>query len=251
MNTLGELKTAIADWLNREDMTDRIPDFIQMAEDVIYSGLRSRENEFVQRITPDLDAVPPVDPVNPIPLPVNYKQMKMVTVNDRPCQHISDQEFQFYRRNGNRGVEIDDARFFTIIERELWIYPWPDETPEDWSGTTLEIHYYGTESLLDVAKWSNPTNPTADPNAPLAPVYDYQSDANTTRLFQAYPMAFLHGALHFAYRFLREPEKAAEHMSDFNSALGLMRGEGNASRFSGSTVSVSQPYGDSHARRNR
>ena len=38
ITTYGELKTAVANWLNRSDLTSYIPDFIRLAEQRIYYG---------------------------------------------------------------------------------------------------------------------------------------------------------------------------------------------------------------------
>jgi len=41
----GELKTAVANWLTRSDLTARIPEFIELAEQRIYRSVRAREME--------------------------------------------------------------------------------------------------------------------------------------------------------------------------------------------------------------
>jgi len=46
MQTYGELKTAVADWLDREDLVAQIPDFIRLTEAEIYRDLRCQDNEF-------------------------------------------------------------------------------------------------------------------------------------------------------------------------------------------------------------
>jgi hypothetical protein len=56
ISTYGELKAAVADWLNRTDLTARIPDFIQLAESDIFRFFSARGNEvsvtIEQRETP-------------------------------------------------------------------------------------------------------------------------------------------------------------------------------------------------------
>lgn len=47
----GELKTAIAEWLERDDLTSKIPDFIALAEDTIGLTLRVRDMETTEDIT--------------------------------------------------------------------------------------------------------------------------------------------------------------------------------------------------------
>lgn len=45
ITTYGELKTAVANWLKRDDLVNRIPEFIAMGEDRVYNTLRIRELE--------------------------------------------------------------------------------------------------------------------------------------------------------------------------------------------------------------
>ena len=47
----GELKTSVSNWLERDDLTNRIPEFISLAEDRIYQALRIRELEASVTIT--------------------------------------------------------------------------------------------------------------------------------------------------------------------------------------------------------
>ncbi len=51
INNYGTLKTAVANFLERDDLTNRIPEFISLAEDRIYLTLRIREMENSATIT--------------------------------------------------------------------------------------------------------------------------------------------------------------------------------------------------------
>lgn len=51
ITTFAELKTAIANWLERSDLTSRIPEFVSMAEDRIGLDLRIRPMETSSDIT--------------------------------------------------------------------------------------------------------------------------------------------------------------------------------------------------------
>lgn len=241
MRTYGELKTAIADWLERSDLEANIPEFVRLAEDDIYTDLRTRDNEFLYTITPDLIGPPIVDPTNPIELPSNFREVKLITVNDQPLEHISDQEY-FARVRTTNTTEPDDAAYFTIIERQLYLHPWPSSTPSDWGSTSVNILYYGTESLTDMVVWGTPTNPVEDPAVEGTATYNLQSDTNTTRLFRQFPRVFLSGSLHYAYLYLREDQKAAVWGEKFIEGLTRLRREGARSEYSGSTVQVSSVY---------
>lgn len=54
LTTYTELKTSIADWLNRTDLTSTIPDFISLAEAQIERQLRTRQ--MLTRTTLTIDA---------------------------------------------------------------------------------------------------------------------------------------------------------------------------------------------------
>jgi len=45
INTFATLKTAVANWLNRDDLTDRIPEFISLAESRLSRELETRGQE--------------------------------------------------------------------------------------------------------------------------------------------------------------------------------------------------------------
>ena len=51
LTTYDELKAAIADWLNRTDLTGRIPDFIALTEASLNRDLRTREMVTVATLT--------------------------------------------------------------------------------------------------------------------------------------------------------------------------------------------------------
>ena len=51
ITTYGELQTAIANWLQRSDLTSRLPEFIALAEDRVAHDLRIREMETTSDVT--------------------------------------------------------------------------------------------------------------------------------------------------------------------------------------------------------
>lgn len=51
ISTYADLKTAVANWLDREDISARIPEFIQLAEQRIFQSVRCREMESATTIT--------------------------------------------------------------------------------------------------------------------------------------------------------------------------------------------------------
>lgn len=235
ITTYGELKTTIADWLDREDLAGRIPHFIKLAETKVYRTLRTRENEFTKTWT-EVD-----EPLSPIDLPQNFREVKLVILDDIPLENISPQEYHVRVRKGNEGTRA----YFTLIERKLYVYPWPTETPDDWGTFTLEMIYYGTESITEMATWNTPTNPNSVPEGlGSAPETSVREDEATTRLLQVAPDVLLYGALSEAYGYLMQVEKKAEYQAMFSAAVADLEQEGAMADLTGSTVGVSSIYFD-------
>jgi hypothetical protein len=237
MDNLGALKTEIANWLDREDQTANIPGFITLAESKMYRFLRTRENEFTKSWT-GAD-----DPFNPIILPDNYREVSLLSVDGEPIEHVSSQEFMQTRRLNYQGP----IAIFTIIERQLHIWPWPEEsqTEDEWDGATIDMIYYGSESIGEMAIWTTSTNPNMVPESDGTPAATTtRSDAATTRLFLVAPDAYLYGSLSEGYRFLREPDQAEYYKTLFVQVMNDLNDEHASAQFSGSTAAVSSIYGD-------
>lgn len=235
MKTNGEIKTVVADWLNRSDLDGQIPEFIRLAEAKIYRELRSMDNEFV--VTMDIDD----NPFKPITLPDNFLEMRLVTVNDKPLESISDAEY-YVRIASSDDDSPENAKYFVIINRQLYIHPWPDATYSSWGTTVLKLHYYGSEALADAPVWGTATNPVEDPAIEGTATYNDQSDANTTRLLQVAPDVILYGALVEAHLFLREEEMAAQWQGMYDRSMANLKLTYKRRMYAGSTKSVRSAY---------
>lgn len=138
ITTFSELKTAIADWLNRDDLSDaRITDFIQIAESRIFHELRIPPMEKYATITTDSEGR--------VALPGDFLEAKDVIFNDKTLDRISVSEF--YSRSATQGTPISFTR--ETIYLRLWPTPGPAVT-----GLKM-IYYYEPEDLSA----TNPTNP--------------------------------------------------------------------------------------------
>ena len=235
ISNYGELKAEIALWLNREDLTTRIPTFITLAETKAYRLLRTRDNEFTKTWT-EAD-----DPFGPIVLPDNFREISLLTWNDQSMANISSQE---YRRRLGLGV-TGEPRSYTIIERELRILSWPAETPDDWGTFHLDMIYFGTESIGEMAIWPTETNPNTVPESDGTPsTTSPRGDDATTRLLLVAPDILLYGALAEAYNYLLEKQKSAEWGELFGGTIASLQQEHDMAQFSGSTTTINNAYGD-------
>lgn len=73
ITTYTDLKAAVADWLNRSDLTARIPDFISLAETKINRDLRSREQQIIATANVDTEF---------FALPADFLEFKSFRITD-------------------------------------------------------------------------------------------------------------------------------------------------------------------------
>lgn len=130
INTYSELQTAIADYLQRDDLASNIPDFIRLAETDIRAELRVREMIHRDPIT--------VNSIQ-INLPTNYLEaieLRLLTEPLTVLQHVTPHEMTRYRRTGT-----GRPKYFTI-HTEIEFDVAPDSA---YSG---EIIFYESVDLL-------------------------------------------------------------------------------------------------------
>ncbi len=81
INNYGELKVAVANWLARDSLTERVPEFIQLAEQRIYLTLRVRELETNADLTT-------VASQRTNTLPSGYLQFRALYVSGSPNRRL-------------------------------------------------------------------------------------------------------------------------------------------------------------------
>ena len=84
IGTYGQLKTSVAAWLKRSDLTDIIPDFICLAESHIRRDVRCRAME--QIATGTLSA-------RTLALPTRFLEARNVALDGYPQTYITPQEY--------------------------------------------------------------------------------------------------------------------------------------------------------------
>ena len=115
LSTYNELKTSIANWADRDDLTNFIPDFIALTEARFNRALRLRSMEQKQ-------VAMTVGGQSNYALPVNYLQMREFRLNNNPTvslTYVSPEIFEAW--NLGSGV----PKFYTIIANEIRIGPTP------------------------------------------------------------------------------------------------------------------------------
>lgn len=114
----GELKTAVANWLERDDLTARIPEFVALAENRIARTVRIRELEATTTTAMVIGQ-------KPYALPTNYVQFRRVyvaTTANRRLEFRSPVHYWSVYANLPNGT----PEVFTIEDDNLLLGPAPD-----------------------------------------------------------------------------------------------------------------------------
>jgi len=140
ISTYAELQTAIADFLNRDDLTSVIPNFITLAEANIARGLRHWRQE--KRVTTTLDETFET-------LPADFIELESIYINDqRQLELISLGEMS--RRRLATNSEAGEPRFYCINSNQIEFYPTPDQ---DYELTMVYIARVDPLSDVDTTNW--------------------------------------------------------------------------------------------------
>ena len=141
LNSYAALKTSIGDFLNRDDLTAVIPDFISLAEAQINRDIRHYEME--NRATAQLDSqylARPTDWVETI-------RMHITGGGTRTLDLLSGAAMSDKRAGADD--TSGEPRYFRHAERAFEVYPTPDGT------YNVEILYYQKIPALSDTNTSN------------------------------------------------------------------------------------------------
>ncbi len=204
IGTYDELKTAVANWLDRDDLTDRIPEFIALAEARMNRVLRLRMME--SKYTAST-----VASQRNYALPTGYIQMRNFQINTSPVTPLQYVSPEIYDRlwGGSTG---GTPQFYTIITNEIQLGPIPG------SVLTLEMLFYKKITAL--------------------------SGTNTTeQMLTDNPDIYLYGALLEAEPFIMNDERVALWAKGFQQAVADLQEQDNKDRHSGSALRVMNTSG--------
>ena len=185
ITTYSELQAAIADWLNRSDLTARIPDFIALAETRINRDLRAREQQVIATANVDTPF---------FALPGDFLEFKSFRITDTggsAFELMLSTPEQISAALAESSVS-NTPRFVTIIGDQFQLWPSPDQM------------YVG--SLAYVRK-----------------VPALSDAAPTNWLLSDAPDVYLYGALMAAGPFLRDNEALVTFKALFDEALEAIR----------------------------
>ena len=138
ITTYTELKTSIANWLNRDDLTSVIPDFISLAEADMDRAIRHWRME--KRVTASVNS-------QYTGLVGDYLETIRMSVGADRIELLSQGEMQ-QRRTANSDA-AGKPRYYAISDGQLELFPTPDGT------YTIEMLYYGQTAPLSGSNASN------------------------------------------------------------------------------------------------
>lgn len=120
IGTYDELKTAIADFLNREDLTSAIPTFISLAESRASRDLRHWRME--KRVATQLD-------VQYVTIPTDFLQPIRLQITDAPTNEVAPiSTAQMLQLRGDRNDRVGRPTNYALTAGGLELYPTPDLT---------------------------------------------------------------------------------------------------------------------------
>ena len=139
--TYSDLKTSIAGYLARSDLTNQIPDFITFAENRLRRELRVRQMlKSVTTATVSGDAT--------VEVPSDFLQIRDFVVLTNPIQPLSYSSPSTLS-NDPRASEVGVPKSYTILANEFLLAPPPDGV------YTLRLLYYYAPAYLSSSNTSN------------------------------------------------------------------------------------------------
>lgn len=138
--TYAELQTAVANFLNRDDLTSIIPTFIDLCEAQLQRDIRHYKME--QRATSTCDTqytALPGDFLEPIRLHIVGKRKALQPMS------LNEMQDERYKAEDAAGAPL----FYSLTGAEIEVYPTPDDS------YTLEMNYYEKIPALTDANTTN------------------------------------------------------------------------------------------------
>lgn len=193
-STYSELKTSIANFLARDDLTSQIPDFIRLAEARMSRELDARSME--KRATATTVAGDSY-----ISLPTDLREIRNVQLNTDPVKTLDYYTVQMINTD-YAGQGQGKPKAYSIVGTEILLKPTPD------AAYTLEIVYgENVQALSD-------------------------EDTNNTILLR-HPDAYLYGSLMNAYTYLMDETRASQYDQLFTRIMDEIIRDTEKARYGG------------------
>jgi len=196
----GELKSTIADFLNRSDLTSVIPTFIDFAEAEFNRNLRVRQ--MVLRAEAQIDARFSAVPADFI----EAKDLVIVTTNPvTPLEFITQQEMAQERNTTYTAAAT--PKYFSVVGSQFEFVPTPDQQ------YSLEMSYFAKIDALS-------------------------ADTDTNWLLTDYPDIYLYTSLMHSAPYLKDDERIGVWAQLAAKAREELIARDASSSFNGSTPRI-------------
>jgi len=194
ITTYDELKSSIANWLNRDDLTAVIPDFISMAEANFNRSVRHwRMEKRSTAIANTQYTALPEDFIEPLRF--------SITSGTTTRLEMLSQAQMLDRRESSDNV-ANNSRFYAITDGSIELLPTPS------SDQTLEMVYYSRPTAL--------------------------SDVNNSNwLLTYYPDAYLYGALVHSAPYLADDSRLQVWAALLQSAIDAINYDSDKAKHGG------------------
>jgi len=136
LTTYTELKSSLADWLNRTDLTSAIADFISLAEAQMERQLRTRQ--MIVRANATFAAAAEYGTV-----PDDFLETKSIKLDTNPVTSLSFQTIEAMDQLSNTTyLSSGKPLYFTVVGNQFRLLPIPD------GAYTAELVYYAKLTKL-------------------------------------------------------------------------------------------------------
>lgn len=197
LTTFSQLKTSIANYLNRSDLTGVIPDFITLAESKLNRNLRLRKMQTTTSLTTTSGTAT-------LDLPTDFLEVVQLFVDGNPnvvLDYVNPTEIELNNLNDSSG----NPQQYTIIGDTIKLNPIPD------SDYTVKLTYFQKLPAL--------------------------SDSNTTNfLLTNYPQIYLYGALVEAQPYIMNDERLVTWLTLYNESVNVANQDDEKGRYAGRTA---------------
>lgn len=206
ITTKAELLTAVSNWLNRSDLTSRIPEFIELTEASFNRNLRTRE--MLVRATAAVSG-------QYVSLPDGFLEMTNIeiTSTDPPKRLIyvtSDRSDDYREKKSNKTAS---PSYYTIEGETIQLLPTPDVS------YTLQLNYFKSITALSTL-----------------------ADTGSNWLLNSHPDVYLYGTLMQASPYLMDPQATQQWDGLFARSMQELQVADDKSRYSGGTLNMRPKY---------
>lgn len=200
----GQLKTAIANRLGRNNLTAIIPDFVTLAEARMYYGMNDPDTG--QRIDPLRLMAMQATSASSLVLPADFLEVTRITVpygsSNRALAYATPEQFAQYSLNWPAG---STPGYYTIQDNAIVVQG-------------------GTPAVFTFAYYKKFTAPAAD--------------ADTNWLLTNHPSVYLYSALIEAYAHIKDDARIPTAVRLYSAQIAALIDSDRNARHSGSTLSI-------------